>query len=96
MITTSQRHGTLTSRALQLLYKIAVTTKVTLLPLALQIYQERREMQSMSDAVLHDIGLDRSTARREANRSFFDLPGERLTDIAAPPKKRVQLPGAEQ
>ena len=40
-----------------------------------RIQHERASLLSMSDAQLSDIGVDRSTANREANRS--DIPAAR-------------------
>lgn len=43
-----------------------------------QVARERRELEALSDHLLKDVGLSRSVAYREANRSWFDIPGNRI------------------
>jgi uncharacterized protein YjiS (DUF1127 family) len=40
----------------------------------LEVRRQRRQLQSLSDAMLRDIGLSRADAEREATRPFWDLP----------------------
>lgn len=44
---------------------------------AWRIRRERRQLASLDDRLLKDIGLSRSLAHVEAGRSFFDLPAGR-------------------
>ena len=46
--------------------------------LKIRIHQERRQLLSMSDAMLKDLGISRAEAEREARRS--DLPAVRLAN----------------
>lgn len=39
------------------------------------IARQRRELASMDDHMLRDIGLSRDEAEREASRSLWDVPG---------------------
>lgn len=48
------------------------------LELAMQVRKERRSLQELGDAVLKDIGLNRSDVFAEGGRSFWDVPVERL------------------
>lgn len=48
---------------------------------ALVVARERRDLASLDDRLLRDIGLDRATARREAARDFLDVPPERLPKL---------------
>jgi len=41
---------------------------------AFSVSRQRRELVRMSDQQLHDIGVTRDDAEREANRPFWDLP----------------------
>ena len=41
------------------------------------VARERRQLAELDDRMLKDIGLGRSVAFREADRSFFDLPEHR-------------------
>lgn len=45
--------------------------------LVLQIRQERRRLAELSDQALSDVGLARSAAVAESNRSWLDLPKNR-------------------
>lgn len=40
------------------------------------VARERRHLEALDDRFLADIGVDRIEARREAMRSFWDLPRE--------------------
>ena len=40
----------------------------------LEVRRQRRQLQSLSDAMLRDIGLSRADAERESTRPFWDLP----------------------
>jgi uncharacterized protein YjiS (DUF1127 family) len=40
----------------------------------LEVRRERRQLLSMSDYMLHDIGLSRADAEGEGTRRFWDLP----------------------
>lgn len=46
--------------------------------LALQVRRERRMLLSMDDRALEDVGFKRGDACAEAQRSFWDLPLDRL------------------
>ena len=46
--------------------------------LALQVRRERRMLSSMDDRALADVGFNRSHAHTEAQRSFWDVPIDRL------------------
>jgi uncharacterized protein YjiS (DUF1127 family) len=41
----------------------------------METYRQRRALLALSDHMLHDLGLSRADAWREAGRSFWDLPG---------------------
>ncbi len=45
--------------------------------LVLRIRRERYQLADMSDDRLHDIGITRTAANREAARELFDIPQER-------------------
>lgn len=45
---------------------------------AIRVAGERRQLASMDEAMLKDIGLSRSVAFEEASRPFFDVPAARL------------------
>lgn len=49
-----------------------------LLVLMVQVAQERRLMRALDDRMLADLGLSREALRREARRSVWDVPAERL------------------
>jgi uncharacterized protein YjiS (DUF1127 family) len=40
----------------------------------LEVHRERRQLLSMSDYMLHDIGLSRADAEGEGTRRFWDVP----------------------
>jgi uncharacterized protein YjiS (DUF1127 family) len=40
----------------------------------LEVRRERRQLLSMSDYMLHDIGLSRADAEGEGTRRFWDVP----------------------
>ncbi|MCO7537961.1 DUF1127 domain-containing protein [Pseudomonas asiatica] len=40
----------------------------------LQLYRQRQELASLSDATLHDLGLSRADIQQEAERHFWDDP----------------------
>ena len=40
----------------------------------LLISRQRMDLLALDDEALKDIGISRSEARREANRSFWDIP----------------------
>ncbi len=42
------------------------------------IYCERREMRTLSDESLQDIGIDREQLRREYSRKLSDIPENRI------------------
>lgn len=44
---------------------------------AWRIRRERRQLATLDDRLLKDIGLSRSTAYDETRRSFLDLPAGR-------------------
>jgi uncharacterized protein YjiS (DUF1127 family) len=44
--------------------------------LKIRIHQERRQLLSMSEAMLKDLGISRAAAEQEARRT--DLPSNRL------------------
>ncbi|UBM26625.1 DUF1127 domain-containing protein [Pseudomonas sp. p1(2021b)] len=39
-----------------------------------ELYRQRRELRSLSDATLHDLGLSRADIEQEAERHFWDDP----------------------
>ena len=43
----------------------------------LEVRRERRQLLSMSDYMLHDIGISRADAEGEGTRRFWDLPDHR-------------------
>ncbi|OED38799.1 hypothetical protein AB833_18240 [Chromatiales bacterium (ex Bugula neritina AB1)] len=55
-----------------------ISGSMSRLRLALQIYQERRDLRTISEDSLRDIGIDRVSINREADRSIFDIPDNRL------------------
>lgn len=46
--------------------------------LAMQVRRERRMLAALDDRVLKDVGFQRGEAQVEAQRSFWDLPVDRL------------------
>ena len=68
----------LTSTLLQTVFK-ALADSAQHAALAMQIHRERRALASISDESLRDIGLDRHSVNREANRCFFDITQNRRT-----------------
>jgi uncharacterized protein YjiS (DUF1127 family) len=55
-----------------------LTNAMRLVVLALRVRRERNQLASQSDAILRDLGLTRADANREASRSLFDLPANRI------------------
>lgn len=49
------------------------------LSLMVQVQSERRELKSLDERQLLDIGIDRLHANRESNRAFYDLPDTRVS-----------------
>jgi len=49
-----------------------------LLRLRYQIQKERKELSSLPDHLLNDIGINRGRAEVEAARKFNDIPANRL------------------
>lgn len=41
---------------------------------AAAVHRQRAALRRLDDAALRDIGLDRKSADREANRPFWDVP----------------------
>ncbi len=39
-----------------------------------ELHRQRRQLLSLSDHMLHDLGLSRADAEGEATRPFWDLP----------------------
>lgn len=54
------------------------TTIVRYFVTALVVSRERRELASLDDRMLKDIGLSRSLAEREISRDFLDVPEHRV------------------
>jgi uncharacterized protein YjiS (DUF1127 family) len=46
--------------------------------LAMQVRNERRALMRMDERALQDVGFDSGKAYGEANRSFWDVPVDRL------------------
>ncbi len=42
----------------------------------LDVARQRRRLQSLDERMLKDIGISSLDAHQEANRSFWDIPGE--------------------
>ena len=55
-------------------YRLSMTERIWRVMWALHVRRERRTLLSLDDHILKDIGLTRSEAQREGNRSLFDLP----------------------
>lgn len=55
-----------------------LTSMLSWLGAAMQIYRERRAMRALSDDMLKDLGLSRGDVEREAGRSFFDIERRHL------------------
>ena len=39
-----------------------------------ELYRQRRQLRTLSDATLHDLGLSRADIEQEAERYFWDDP----------------------
>jgi uncharacterized protein YjiS (DUF1127 family) len=48
------------------------------LRVAMQVRKERRMLMRLDERALKDLGFDKSRAQGEANRSFWDVPVDRL------------------
>lgn len=48
------------------------------LELAMQVRKERRMLMRLDERALQDVGFDKGRAYGEANRSFWDVPVDRL------------------
>jgi uncharacterized protein YjiS (DUF1127 family) len=46
--------------------------------LAMQVRKERRMLMRLDERTLQDVGFDKGQAYGEANRSFWDVPVDRL------------------
>jgi uncharacterized protein YjiS (DUF1127 family) len=55
-----------------------VSSLVLTVEVAMQVRRERRALGTLSNAALKDLGLNKATAQREAERSFWDVPVDRL------------------
>lgn len=55
-----------------------LTRLVVKAALALQVRRERRMLLRLDDRALKDIGLNAGEAYAEANRSFWDIPIDRM------------------
>lgn len=51
---------------------------ISALELAIQVRSERRLLASLDEHALKDLGFNRGAAGAEADRSFWDLPIDRL------------------
>lgn len=51
-----------------------ITRLLQQVTLWLEVRRQRRQLMSMSDHMLHDLGLSRADAEGEAMRPFWDLP----------------------
>lgn len=45
---------------------------------ALQVYAERRRLMTLDDATLKDMGFNKGQAQCEADRTFWDVPVDRV------------------
>ena len=57
---------------------VQVRSFVASLELALQVRSERRSLSELDERTLKDLGFNRGDACAEADRSFWDLPVDRL------------------
>lgn len=48
------------------------------LELMWDVYKERDRLKGLDSHALRDLGIDRDQVAREANRSFLDIPENRL------------------
>jgi uncharacterized protein YjiS (DUF1127 family) len=71
---TQSRPSTRSSRRFAGRFRFLLAT----LWLALQVRRERRALLALDDATLKDLGFNRSDAYAEAQRSFWDVPADRL------------------
>jgi uncharacterized protein YjiS (DUF1127 family) len=46
--------------------------------LAVQVRRERRMLAALDDRALKDVGFQRGEAQVEAQKSFWDLPADRM------------------
>ena len=58
-----------------------IRTAAGVLTLAWRVAAERRQLASLDDAMLKDIGLSRSVAYEEASKTFLDVPESRLPRV---------------
>ena len=49
------------------------------LAVALKVRRERRMLLRLDERALKDMGFDRGTAHNEGQRSFWDIPTDRLS-----------------
>lgn len=54
--------------------RLSVRRMLTILSTMLAAHRQRRQLLQLDDRRLDDIGLDRTAARREATRPFWDGP----------------------
>lgn len=57
------------------------------LELGEQVRRERRELLKLDEHELADIGISRADAKREASRSFLDMPAGRLPHHQTQPER---------
>lgn len=72
-----QRTAATMSRPRRTLAEIAFRA-FRVVDLALKVRRERRELATLDDRMLQDIGLSRSLVHHESARDLLDLPPDRL------------------